>query len=262
VLRLVTSEPKQLRVQGDPNRIRQVMINLLNNAVKFTRNGGVELRLDVRDVGDSNVQIRVAIEDTGVGIGPEAQALIFQPFAQADGSITRRFGGTGLGLSICRKLMDLMGGKIGFSSQVGTGSTFWFEVTLARAKTTAARTRPASSSLFPKSSHGWRILVAEDNAINQKVVCAMLKGLGANVDIANNGHEAVELWQSGNYDLILMDCQMPVMSGFEATEAIRRVEGERRIPIIAMTAQAYVQDRERCTQAVPRRVWTTTSPSR
>jgi CheY-like chemotaxis protein len=205
----------------------------------------------VRDEGDPAVAVRVEVEDTGVGISPEAQAMIFQPFAQGDGSITRRFGGTGLGLTICRKLMNLMGGDIGFHSELGVGSTFWFVLELAKADAVSSSRGKAPSSLLPKNSKSWQILVAEDNAINQKVVSAMLEGLGFRVDIAGDGREALTRWQQGTYDLILMDCQMPAMSGFEVAAAIREREsgGNERIPIIAMTAQAYAQDRERCTRA-------------
>jgi PAS domain S-box-containing protein len=238
-----------LRIMGDPNRIRQVLINLLSNAVKFTRNGVVDLKLAVTDAGPALSVVRAEVADTGVGISPEAHALIFQPFAQADGSITRRFGGTGLGLSICRKLMELMGGGLGFESQPGVGSRFWFQVTLGKPTSSAARRGPLPAPVVPKNDERWRILVAEDNAINQKVVTAMLRSLGAEVDIAHNGQEVVAMHQAGAYHLILMDCQMPLMSGFEATEAIRRLEGASRIPIVAMTAQAYAQDRERCARA-------------
>jgi PAS domain S-box-containing protein len=249
-LRLVLPARPPLRVLGDPNRIRQVLINLVGNAVKFTRSGGVDVRLKLEHGADSTLGVRVEVDDTGVGISPEAQALIFQPFAQADGSITRRFGGTGLGLSICRKLIDLMGGRIGFSSSVGVGSSFWFELTLEKAKSSGPR-RTAHPPTLARGEARCRVLVAEDNAINQKVVSAMLRGLGYHADIARNGREALERWQRGSYDLILMDCQMPVMSGFEATEAIRLQERASgvRIPIIAMTAQAYAQDRVRCIQA-------------
>jgi PAS domain S-box-containing protein len=250
-LRLALPTAPIPRLVGDPNRIRQVLTNLLSNAVKFTKSGGVDLRISVKQESVTSVAVRVEIEDSGVGIGPEAKRVIFQPFAQADGSITRRFGGTGLGLSICRKLMGLMGGDIGFWSEVGVGSTFWFEVELGKAKSPAPRKPVAQSSMLPKNDSCWKILVAEDNAINQKVVSAMLQGLGCSVDIAHNGREAVELWEKGAYDLILMDCQMPIMSGFEAATAIRDKEGhcDQRIPIVAMTAQAYAQDRERCTRA-------------
>jgi PAS domain S-box-containing protein len=246
-LQLPASAP--LRVLGDPNRIRQVLINLINNAVKFTRNGKIDVRISIERDFETSLSIRAEIEDTGVGISREAKTRLFQPFAQADGSITRQFGGTGLGLSICKKLLELMDGRIGFASEPGTGSTFWFELTVGKAKTSGTRRGAPVSSVLPINSSGWRILVAEDNAINQKVVGAMLQGLGCRVDIANNGREALELWKHGIYDLILMDCQMPELSGFEVTIAIRQIEGKMRTPIIAMTAQAYAEDRQRCADA-------------
>ncbi len=250
-LRLAEPVKKPVRVVGDPNRIRQVLVNLLNNAVKFTKNGGIDVRVFAQARGEV-VTVRCEIEDTGVGIEHQAQSVIFQPFKQADGSITRRFGGTGLGLSICRHLIDLMGGHIGFQSQLGVGSLFWFELELTAANKSGQRQRAHPSSLIPKSSTPWRILVAEDNVINQKVIAAMLRGLGCSADIVQNGREALERWEHhGPYDLILMDCQMPIMSGLESASAIREREGniETRIPIVAMTAQAYAQDRERCARA-------------
>jgi PAS domain S-box-containing protein len=233
-------------VIGDANRLRQVLVNLISNAVKFSPNARVDVNVAAIEETPSFVRVRLEVADTGVGIPAKSQPLIFQPFAQADGSITRRFGGTGLGLSICRSLTDLMHGSIGFESQEGRGSRFWVELELDNAKSSHPRKGTAPSSLLPKNSISWRVLVAEDNEINQKVVTAMLRGLGCEVDLAANGIEAITLWRAGVFDLILMDCQMPIMSGFEATEVIRKEEKDAHIPIIAMTAQAYAQDRKRC----------------
>jgi PAS domain S-box-containing protein len=251
-LTLPDNMPK--RVVGDPNRIRQVLMNLVSNAVKFTERGSVAVRSSIVPASSAGAQseplrLRVEVIDTGVGITPEAQAQLFQAFAQADGSLTRRFGGTGLGLVISRRLLELMGGSLGVDSRVGAGSTFWFELSLGPAGAAGARSLRKASLNLPRCATDWKILVAEDNTINQQVISAMLRGLGCQVDVVHNGREAVERWKQSSYDAILMDCQMPEMSGFEATQAIRKEERGPRVPIIAVTAQAYAEDRERCERA-------------
>jgi CheY-like chemotaxis protein len=242
------------RVVGDPNRIRQVLMNLVSNAVKFTEQGSVAVGSSVLRSGGIGeepeiLRVRVEVADTGVGIAPEAQAQLFQAFAQGDASSTRRFGGTGPGLALSRRLLELMGGSLGLDSRVGAGSTFWFELSLAVAGVAGAHSPRKASLGLARGATDWKILVAEDNAINRQVVSAMLRGLGCRVEVVHNGREAVERWKQSSYDAILMDCQMPEMSGFEATQAIRKEERGGRVPIIAITAQASAEDRERCERA-------------
>ncbi len=234
------------RLVGDPHRLRQVLSNLVGNARKFTSKGGIWVRVRSSHCSARECSMRFEVVDTGVGIAPEAQRRIFAPFSQADGSITRKFGGTGLGLAICSQLVSLMGGTIGVESEPGKGSTFWFGLTLPVGD--AASEEVSGESTRREVSVGsLRVLIAEDNRINQKVAKTMLKRLGCSVDIATNGVEALERFESGEYDMIFMDCQMPEMSGFEATREIRRRGGS--LPIVAMTAQALQGDREACLAA-------------
>jgi PAS domain S-box-containing protein len=229
--------PQALR--GDPGRLRQVLVNLCGNAVKFTQRGtiAIDVRLQAREAG--SVVIRAAVRDTGMGIPADRLAQLFRPFTQVDSSTTRRFGGTGLGLSISRQLVELMGGECGVESELGSGSTFWFTVRLEIAAALPATTLPTPQARPQSSTDVARILIAEDNLVNQKVARATVERLGYRVDVCNNGHEAVAAWQAGRYRLILMDCQMPLMDGYEATREIRRREqGQTRIPIIALTAHA------------------------
>jgi PAS domain S-box-containing protein len=254
--RLSLSMPDAIpeRVVGDPHRIRQVLMNLVSNAVKFTEQGSVSVRSNIVRSGGTGAEpetlcVRVEVVDTGVGIAPETQAQLFQAFAQGDGSITRRFGGAGLGLALSRRLLELMGGSLGLDSRVGAGSTFWFELSLAVADLSGARSARKAFSGLGRAATDWKILVAEDNPINRQVISAMLRGLGCRADVVHNGREAVERWRQSGYDAILMDCQMPEMSGFEATQVIRNEEQGGRVPIIAITAQASAEDRERCAHA-------------
>ena len=240
-------------VSGDPTRFRQVLFNLLSNAIKFTVHGEVRLRGETiaMPAGDSRIWCRFTVEDSGVGIAPEALDQLFQRFSQADVSITRQFGGSGLGLTICRHLVELMGGHIHAASTPGRGSCFWFELPFDTAVTPRALLPIAPLLSVPQRSSA-KILVAEDNAINQLVVKKLLELLGADVTMVENGKLAVTQVRErhADFDLVLMDCQMPVMDGFEATRQIRAWERtqtlSRAMPIVALTANALAGDREAC----------------
>ena len=228
-------------VRGDSLRIRQVLMNLASNAVKFTDRGTVTIGVTNR--GDGRLRFHVA--DTGIGIDPAARARLLDPFSQADSSTTRRFGGTGLGLAICAQLVTLMQGTLDFESRVGEGSTFWFDVALPAAR--PASTPPAPADLVAPAA---RVLLADDAHINRLVGVALLERLGCRVEVATNGAEAVDAVRRTAYDVVLMDCLMPVMDGYEATVEIRALEeGRRRTPVIALTASAMVGDREKCLAA-------------
>lgn len=261
-----------LLVRGDPGRLRQVLLNLLSNAVKFTESGEVQLNVDlVENKGDVSI-VRIEVVDTGPGIPIPAQESIFDAFTQADSSTTRRFGGTGLGLAICRRLVSAMGGEIGVISQQGRGSTFWFKVPLIRMQThrdkeavgcmrpaivvEADQARATATPNVPREPEATRnsddlaILVAEDNLINQKVLKSQLSRLGYSAEFVRNGREALEAAVARPFDVILMDCQMPEMDGFEAARRIReRENGTRRTEIVAVTANAMPSDRENCLAA-------------
>jgi len=238
--------PQYLR--GDPGRVRQVLLNLIGNAVKFTERGGVRVevqRLELDNPDEPYARVRVGVRDTGIGISAAAKAKLFGSFVQADSSISRRFGGTGLGLAISRRLVEAMGGDIGVDSEPGKGSEFHFELTLpigieprAAAHAPAATARPL------------RILVAEDNLVNQKVALGLLKQGGHVVEIVDNGAEAVEALRAGTFDLVLMDMNMPVMDGIEATRAIRALEPpQNAVWIVAATAGAMQSDIDNCLAA-------------
>ena len=248
------------KLSGDPSRIRQILLNLVGNAVKFTETGGVSLEIKQTGATDTEAHLCFSVRDTGIGLSEETQKKLFQSFTQADASTTRRFGGTGLGLAICRKLVELMSGSIGVNSTPGQGSTFWFTLPLSLAKKSTAAppsNGTISSPKFPNGEHkngipaplyDTHILLAEDNKINQLVGVRQLKKLGfTNVDIANTGKEALEAWGRLKPAIILMDFQMPEMDGCEATRRIRELETEQNLPrtqIIAMTASAMEGDRE------------------
>ena len=236
-------------VKGDPSRIRQVLSNLLSNAIKFTPKGNVELRAEIRDLSETDCEVRVEVRDSGIGIPEEALCRMFVAFSQADASTTRKFGGTGLGLSISKRLIELMGGEIGVKSKVDVGSTFWFTLPLKKGQPIA--TLPAQSTdkkAAPQALKFARVLIAEDNAINQKIAIRQLESLGIHADGVGNGNEALDALRAIPYDLVLMDCQMPELDGYETTRIIRSsVTMEfKDIPIIAMTANALSGDRQKC----------------
>lgn len=235
-------------VRGDPGRLRQILSNLLSNAIKFTNEGGIVLSVALLRENETDDLIRFEVSDSGIGISPEQQKRLFQPFSQADSSTTRLFGGTGLGLSICQHLVKRMKGDIGVESGLGQGSTFWFVVTLGRAKQRDFQDE-LSPSLEPvPSEKRRRVLIVEDVQINQIIAVNMVEKLGHLAHAVANGREALAALHESSYNLILMDCQMPVMDGYEATIAIRSSKSlpNPNIPIIAMTADAMKGTRERC----------------
>jgi len=251
LIRVAPEVPR--RACGDPDRLRQVLLNLLSNAVKFTEEGSIELLVTVEAETEKHMMLRFSVSDTGIGLSDQARKRLFQPFTQADGSTTRKYGGTGLGLAISKRLVELMGGTIGAQSREGHGSTFWFTVELARATDRTVVMSNVSAQSFPvQSVSDFVVLVAEDNPVNQKLILLQLRSLGFRADAVNNGAEAVAALAARTYTLVLMDCQMPEMDGFQATAAIRAAEGgegvhhRQRLPIIAITANAMPGDRERC----------------
>ena len=253
---------------GDPTRIRQVLLNLLSNAVKFTHQGGVTVRLGADELAPSGVGpfgLRVSVRDTGVGIAPDKRAGLFEAFTQADASTTREYGGTGLGLAISSRLVALMGGEIRVEGEPGVGSTFTFEVRVEALPDLRSAPRPENSPAprpedsAPRLASGppsaLRVLAAEDNAVNQRVVARLLRQLGSDVDVVANGREALEALRAAAgagrpYDVVLMDVQMPVMDGHEATRRLRRELAPADQPhVIALTANAMTGDREACLDA-------------
>lgn len=239
------------RLIGDPIRIRQVLLNLAGNAVKFTETGGVSIRV-LEQMVESARYLKVEIVDTGVGISDEQRSRLFHYFEQADDSTTRRFGGTGLGLAICKHLVQLMGGEIGFESVLNRGATFWFTLPLVQSQE-GISLQAGSDAAPTETSISWEnvhLLVAEDNEINQLFVKSVVKKLGCCADFCGDGVEALKAVGARSYSAVIMDCHMPEMDGFEATLAIRKLEAEggtnRRIPIIALTASAMKEDYDRC----------------
>jgi len=260
-------------VQGDPTRLRQILTNLIGNALKFTDQGEVVVRVTTLEQDEETVWLRFEVCDTGIGIAPDDQSRLFTAFSQVDSSTTRKYGGTGLGLSITKELVHMMGGNIGVESTCGAGSAFWFTAHLATCSPHASAALGARRAIVgrrvlivnandtksfcptlvtdPALEHR-HILLAEDNPVNQEVAREILTSLGCRVQVVTNGRAAVEALEHTTYDLALMDCQMPEMDGFEATRAIREREvamGQAPLPIIAMTAHAMSDDREHCLTA-------------
>jgi len=254
-------------IRSDSGRLRQVLVNLVGNAIKFTDRGSVQLRLRGLACKGPSARLRVEVQDTGIGMTTEEIGLLFQPFTQGSGNGARHRGGTGLGLAISKRIVELMGGSIGIESVLGRGSVFWFEFSAEVAQPIASPAVPpaldvadpgkadSASAPQPVASRPFRILVVEDNETNRRLAMFMLQSLGYRADFAGNGVEAVDAWQRFGHEVILMDCQMPEMDGFQATREIRQREaaagltGARRVRIIALTANALKGDRERCLAA-------------
>ncbi|MFC7494339.1 MULTISPECIES: hybrid sensor histidine kinase/response regulator [unclassified Nocardioides] len=256
LLRVDCSRDVPAALRGDPARLRQVLLNLAVNAVKFTESGEVVVRARLESRSPDRVVVRFEVSDTGIGIDHETRGRLFEPFSQADSSTTRRFGGTGLGLAICRQLIDAMGGTIGVESEPGSGSTFWFAVPFQVAAGAGARPEPPPAVDPPAppaddvTPRRGRVLVVEDGEINQIVAEGVLTRLGFEVDLADDGLAGLEALERTTYDAVLMDVQMPVMDGYEATRELRKREGAlRHTPVIAMTAGALPGDRERSLDA-------------
>jgi signal transduction histidine kinase/DNA-binding NarL/FixJ family response regulator len=246
-LAVVLADDAPLAVKADAKRLRQVLINLLGNAVKFTDQGSVTLMLHAV-TQDGKAHLRFEIRDTGIGIAPEKRDKLFLEFSQVDATINRRFGGTGLGLAICKKIIAAMGGTIGVESAEGEGSCFWFEIDAPVCE--APSEVPALRNTVDEVGRAYRILVVEDMPVNRIVARGMLNSLGHSVDLAGDGPEALEKLQVNSYDLVLMDMQMPKMNGLDATRAIRAWGGNyASLPIVAMTANAFQSDRLECLAA-------------
>lgn len=245
-----------IQLIGDPLRIQQVLLNLMGNAIKFTDKGSVTLVVHVLEESHHEACLEFAVRDTGIGISPDAMQRIFNPFEQADGSTTRKFGGTGLGLPICTRLVKLMGGVIKVESSLGAGSTFSFAIPLPKDTNDASKVADTSLSgseaedRLIKDFATTRVLIAEDDWINQEVAIELVRDvLGFTVDVAADGIRALEMAQAKPYDLILMDMQMPEMDGLEATQCLRQLPSYASLPIIAMTANAFAEDQARCIDA-------------
>ena len=237
-------------VRGDPNRLRQILLNLGYNAVKFTDHGEIAILVDVQEHMPDEVVLHFAVSDTGIGLPPDKLDSIFDRFSQADSSVTRKYGGSGLGLAISCQLVAAMGGDIWVESEVGKGSTFHFTVRLRLAESAEEiDLENTQQKMVRVDLTGMNVLLVEDNIFNQAVAVEVLKKQGCDVTVASNGREAVEAFHTQPFDVILMDLQMPEMDGFEATQIIRSRETAGRIPIIAQTAHAFTEDRDRCMKA-------------
>ena len=248
-------------LRGDAGRLRQVLTNLIGNAIKFTEVGKVSVQVTQETKTDVDAILHFTIKDTGIGLSEPDEARLFQPFTQADGSTTRKYGGTGLGLAISKQLVELMDGEIGFTSELGRGSSFWFTVPVKSQLngSDAAALRPSSKAVMhltlveAQTKADLRILLVEDYVINQDVATRQLEKLGYQADVVDDGLAALKALQVDRYDIVLMDCQMPRLDGYDASAEIRRREaaitGGRHIPIVAMTANAMMGDREKCIAA-------------
>ncbi|MEM1181652.1 MAG: ATP-binding protein, partial [Acidobacteriota bacterium] len=242
----VTVDPElPAPLQADPTRLRQILVNLLSNAIKFTERGHIHVRVQW---GAEDSSLRLEVEDSGIGIPEAAVERLFSPFQQVDSSTSRRFGGTGLGLAICKSLAELMDGRIGVDSRRGHGSTFWLELPLG-APTEGSRRQPPTPIRAGELS-GRKLLVVEDDEVNRLVTSAKLESLGAAVETASDGRRALERLATERFDLVLMDCQIPELDGYQTTEELRRSQGPNAsVPVVALTAHAHPDERTRCLEA-------------
>jgi CheY-like chemotaxis protein len=251
----IKAAPELPPLVGDPLRLSQVLLNLISNSIKFTDKGGISLSVLEARRDARRITLKFIVQDTGIGLASEQAKDLFKPFSQADTSTTRKYGGTGLGLTICKKLVDMMNGEIWCDSEPGRGASFTLTaefglVADAGTKPDSGRSdRQEEKTELQSLSLVKPVLLVEDNELNQLVAQKFLKKIGVNVDIANNGQEAIEMLLAGDYGLILMDIQMPVMDGISATAKIRKMERFKDIPIIAMTAHAMSGDREKSLEA-------------
>ena len=251
---LVECEDLPSNLLGDRTRLQQAILNYTTNAIKFTDEGAVTLRVYKQEESDHSILLRFEVTDTGIGIAPDAMSRLFSAFEQADNSMTRKYGGTGLGLAITKRLAELMGGSAGATSTPGEGSTFWFSAQLSKGQNSVEQTVGGVSEISAEEAlvrnyPGMRVLVVEDEPINQEVTCALLEDIGCIVDLASDGVEAVSLANEHCYALILMDMQMPRLNGLDATRAIRQASLNTTTPIFAMTANAFSEDRQYCLDA-------------
>jgi CheY-like chemotaxis protein len=238
---------------GDPTRVRQILFNLVGNALKFTERGGIVLRAGTAPLGGERTRVTLSVQDTGVGLSEEERSRLFRPFSQADSSTTRRFGGTGLGLSIVRRLAELMDGSVAVDSERGRGSTFTVELTLVAAADESSllapsRPAPAAASSIVRDGHR-KVLVVDDHPVNREVLIRQLAILGIDADSAVDGEEALAMWHSGDFALVLADIHMPKIDGYELTRLIRAIEAERgaaRTPVVAVTANVMKGEEQRC----------------
>ncbi|MFJ2282975.1 ATP-binding protein [Pseudomonas sp. NPDC087803] len=245
----IPEDMRDLQVQGDPTRIRQILVNLVGNALKFTERGRVSIEAQWQSLDHELLWFTCSVRDSGIGISSESLELMFNAFQQADSSISRRYGGTGLGLPIARTLAERMGGTLRAQSEEGRGSVFTLEIPLALYKQTLPPLAAPRATNGNGHGEGRNVLLVEDNPVNQTVIEAMLRSLGFTVSVATDGAQAVRSAEGHDFEVILMDCRLPIIDGYEATRQIRLLPGRRNVPIIALTANALQGDRETCLSA-------------